>query len=202
MKLAVFTGAGVSRESGIPTFEEMDVRDRLTRTHCIHHPEDFYQLMLQMYDTAKHAQPNAAHLAIAAYGLPVVTMNIDCLHTRAGSRQVVEVHGALDYVYCAQCRQKRFLDVLREGVHCPNCGRVYSHNVVLYGDMIPRLQEAYRVVENLDELLVVGTSMVTSTASYVMDYAQLHGAKITMINDHAATRVPQYLREKLGEPSE
>lgn len=196
-RLVVFTGAGVSKESGIPTFEELDIRDKLSRDYFLSNPEDFYRTSLIMYKTIKNAEPNAAHLAIAEYDLPVVTMNIDMLHKRAGSKHVVELHGSLEEVHCRVCRRYLPFDEVEKSIRC-DCGRVYDHDVVLYGDSIPRLEEAYDTVDGAKELLVIGTSMVTSTSSYIIYYAKGQGAKITMINDNAATKVPEYLRSIFG----
>ena len=95
-KVLFFTGAGISAESGIPTFSEQDgLRDKLTRSFALNHKEEYRETIKQMCDVVNKAKPNDAHLAIAKYGFPVITMNIDGLHQRAGSRNVIPIHGRL-----------------------------------------------------------------------------------------------------------
>lgn len=80
--LVAITGAGISKASGIPTFEDMgDLRNKLTRSYFNSHPEEFYQGLLAMKETIDRAEPNPAHLALVEYNIPVITMNIDGLHT-------------------------------------------------------------------------------------------------------------------------
>lgn len=95
-KVLFFTGAGISAESGIPTFNEQDgLRDKLTRSFALAHKEEYRETIKQMCAVVNKAKPNDAHLAIAKYGFPVITMNIDGLHQRAGAKNVIPIHGRL-----------------------------------------------------------------------------------------------------------
>lgn len=96
-RLIVFTGAGISVESGIPTFQEQPgIRDKLTRDFANEHPEEYRDTIRSMVNCCENANPNAAHLAIAELiDCPVITMNVDGLHTKAGSSNVIEIHGTL-----------------------------------------------------------------------------------------------------------
>ena len=95
-KVIFFTGAGISVDSGIPTFQEQPgIREKLSRDFANDFPETYRKTIGEMLDTVENAEPNAAHLAIAKAGFPVITMNVDKLHTKAGSSDVVEVHGVL-----------------------------------------------------------------------------------------------------------
>jgi NAD-dependent deacetylase len=199
-RLAVLTGAGVSKQSGVPTFVEMgDLREKLSRSYYTHQTKDFFDIIQGMKKICDEAVPNAAHIAIAAYDVPVVTMNIDGLHTRAGSRNVCEIHGNLRDIYCSGCRKKYGYEVLEKGIRCPKCGALLDPDIVLYGDMIPRLSEALQIARDCDTLLIVGTSFYTSTASYVSDEAKYAGAKVVLINDDAKTQVPEYLNKYYGD---
>ena len=96
LDLVAITGAGISRASGIPTFVEMgDLREKLSRDYFRAQPEKFYEIILDIKRTVDRAQPNPAHRALAEYGVPVITMNIDGLHTRAGSERCWRSTGAL-----------------------------------------------------------------------------------------------------------
>ena len=97
--IIAFTGAGISRASGIPTFDEQgDLRTKLDRCFATYHRKEFNKIMQQLVDTCKAAEPNDAHKALAEYNIPVITMNIDGLHNRAGSQYVIEVHGNVEKI--------------------------------------------------------------------------------------------------------
>lgn len=180
-KVIFFTGAGISAESGIPTFAEMDgIRDKLSRDFARTHPLEYIQTIREMKETCDKAQPNAAHYAIAEAGFPVITMNIDRLHTQAGSEHVVEVHGKLP----TEEQLNRGLFVAQE----------YG-GIVLYGDSAPEYQTAGSLIDKLkykdSYFVVVGTSFYTTISSYALKWAQMRGAKIILINKNAATEVPE-----------
>ena len=180
-KVIFFTGAGISAESGIPTFAEMDgIRDKLSRDFARNHPEEYIQTIRGMKEVCDKAEPNAAHYAIAKAGFPVVTMNIDRLHTRAGSENVIEVHGKLP----TEEQLNRGLFVAQE----------YG-GIVLYGDSAPEYQTAGSLIDKLkykdSYFVIVGTSFYTTISSYALKWAQMRGAKILLINNNAATEVPE-----------
>lgn len=85
-----FTGARISKASGIPTFDEMgDLRNKLDRSFATHHKKEFDSIMANLKEVCGKAEPNDAHMALKEYDIPVITMNIDSLHNRAGSTQVI-----------------------------------------------------------------------------------------------------------------
>lgn len=180
-KVIFFTGAGISAESGIPTFAEMDgIRDKLSRDFAHRNPEEYIKTIRKMKEVCDNAEPNAAHYAIAKTGFPVITMNIDKLHTRAGSEHVVEVHGKLP----TEEQLNRGLFVAQE----------YS-GIVLYGDSAPEYQTAGHLIGKLkykdSYFVIVGTSFYTTISSYALEWAQSRGSKILLINKNAATEVPE-----------
>lgn len=198
-KIVAFTGAGISKASGIPTFQDMaGVREKLSIDYFRSNPEDFYNVVLEMKKMIDIALPNAAHQVIADYDIPVVTMNIDGLHKKAGSKQVVEIHGSLDDVFCTTCgKQFDFLSVV-DSLYCRQCHGLLKPNVVLYGEMIPKYDQAMEMVRVADELLVVGTSFYTSTSSYIVKTAEIAGLALKIINSDAEYEVPKYLHQLLG----
>ncbi|MDD3838994.1 MAG: transcriptional regulator [Clostridia bacterium] len=198
-RIVAFTGAGVSKESGIPTFQEMgDIRNKLTRGYFNENPVEFYKLMLKMKQTIDKAYPNKAHKSIARHKIPVVTMNIDGLHKKAGSQQVIEVHGNLDFLLCKRCRKKYDFSYLNNSIYCEDCNSLLNPNVVLYGDMIYRYIDAIDLIGSADELLVVGTSFYTSTSSDFVGRAERAGIKVKLINKDAQKQVPEYLEKIFG----
>ena len=194
--LAILSGAGISAQSGIPTFVEIpNLRDKLSRDYYYEHRRDFFDTLLSMKRTCDAAQPNQAHLAIANYHVPVVTMNIDGLHVRAGTTDVCEIHGNLRDIFCTRCGKQYGYDVVETSTKCPACGGDLNPDIVLYGDSIPKLYDALKTAAACDTLLVVGTSFYTSTASYVVEAAKRAGRKVELINEDAARLVPIFLKE-------
>ena len=94
--MIALTGAGISAPSGIPTFQaQPGVRRRLTRSFANRHPGEYQETIRQMESACRQAKPNDAHYALAEYHIPVITMNVDALHQRAGSKIVLPIHGDL-----------------------------------------------------------------------------------------------------------
>ncbi len=178
-----FTGAGISVESGIPTFQEQPgIRDRLTRDFANEHPEEYRNTIRQMLDSCENAKPNAAHKAIAESGFPVITMNVDRLHTKAGSKDVIEVHGVLP---------------TREELEDELFPLTYD-GIVLYGDLAPKYDTAIKMVRSLEYkksyFIIVGTSFYTGISEQLYKIARQRHAIIEIINDKASERVPVICR--------
>lgn len=196
-KIVAFTGAGISKASGIPTFEELgDLRKKLSRSYFEKYPVKFYEILKKFKDTVRNAKPNEAHIAIAKYNIPVVTMNIDSLHKKAGSKDVLEIHGNLETVFCNQCSSEFDFDVIYNSIYCKNCKSLLNPNVVLYGDMIPNYFNAIDIIGSANILLVVGTSFYTSTAGDLVYRAKNAGIKVEIINERAEELVPKFLEGK------
>jgi NAD-dependent deacetylase len=195
MDIIAFTGAGISAASGIPTFEELGegFRRSLSRSVFNAGPEAFYRNLLKLKAACDAAEPNAAHRALAERHIPVITMNIDGLHRRAGTVDLIEIHGNIEAVHCGRCAAEYPFIQVERGCRCPACGGLLLHGVVLYEDPIPRLHEALMRVEGPGMLLVVGTSFYTSTSSYVVDHARATGREIVLINERAEEEVERYL---------
>lgn len=177
--IVVLTGAGVSADSGIPTFRGEGGLWRNYRAEDLATPEAFARnpmLVWEWYEwrrtLVREAQPNAAHRAIAT--LPdamVVTQNVDGLHHRAGSRNVIELHGNLFRTQCVREGNRydgsKPFDVLPP--RC-ECGALLRPDVVWFGEMLPAgaFERAGRAVRDADLLLVIGTSgMVFPAAGLV-----------------------------------
>jgi NAD-dependent deacetylase len=198
MHIVAFTGAGISAPSGIPTFEEMgeSFRRSLSRSAFNADPEGFYKNLMKLKAACGKAAPNAAHIALAEHNIPVVTMNIDGLHRRAGTKELIEIHGNLESVHCGRCRKEYPFSQVESGCRCPACGGLLLHDVVLYGDQIPRLRDALDMVGGAGILLVIGTSFYTSTSGYIVEHAAACGRKILLFNEKAEVEVPAYLESQ------
>ena len=225
-RLVVFTGAGVSTESGIPDFRSPGgIWSRFD-------PEDFtYQKfttdpearrkqwrMLGEGHLTTDAEPNPAHYAIAElYNLGkldcVITQNVDNLHHKAGvpAEKVFELHGNVQWVVCLSCGQrypfeniKARLEGGEEIPECEGCGGMLKPDAVLFGEALPQevLQEASRRSSASDLFIVVGSTLVVYPAAYMPLYAVRAGAKLIIVNlsdtpmDAQATVL---IRAKAGE---
>ena len=186
-----FTGAGISVDSGIPTFQEQPgIREKLSRDFANEHPEEYRETVRGMVNSCKDAKPNAAHIAIAGLGAPVITMNVDKLHSKAGSKDVVEVHGILP-------TEEQLNDEFFPAEY---------NGIVLYGDMAPKYYDAQKMVKNLrygtSYFVIVGTSFYTGISDTLHKLAQRRRARIIIINDDASTKVPEVcdmLKRRFGD---
>jgi NAD-dependent deacetylase len=205
----VLTGAGVSKESGIPTF-----RDALDGLWARFNPQelatpqafkrdpklvwDFYEYRRQLMRPVK---PNPGHVALAALEkrfphMPIITQNIDTLHEEAGSTHVISLHGKIAGNKCFyNCQDdptpvdvsKIEWDKSSGPPPCPYCGRAMVRpSVVWFGELLPRaaLDEAKQIVNSTDLVLVIGTSGMVYPAAEMPIMAARNGAKLIEVNPH------------------
>jgi NAD-dependent deacetylase len=180
VKVVVLTGAGISAESGIPTFRDADglweghlPEEVATPQAYASHPG----LVHRFYDSRRAAlagvQPNAAHEALARLeerlgdDLLIVTQNVDDLHERAGSTRVLHLHGQLASAWCTACDERfAWTDQLRDGPACPGCeAAALRPDVVWFGEMPYRLEEALTTVTESTIYAAIGTSGVVFPAA-------------------------------------
>jgi NAD-dependent deacetylase len=175
----VLTGAGVSTESGIPDFRsptgmwaQVDPMEYASLRAFEADPEKVWSFYAPRIEMLTGAEPNAAHRALAELerrGLvsAVITQNIDLLHERAGSREVVEVHGSIRTATCPGCGAEHRLDdvvalVEADGTpRCRECGAVLKPDVVFFGELLPEaaIDRAYELAREAALMLVVGSSL-------------------------------------------
>jgi NAD-dependent deacetylase len=201
------TGAGISTPSGIPDFRSPDsgIWNRVDPFEVAsivafrHHPQAFYDWIRPLAQRILAASPNAAHLALAALEAQgpvrsVITQNIDLLHSRAGSRTVLEVHGHVREATCIRCYQvfeaSSFIhEVVSSGQvpYCPACGGLLKPNVILFGEQLPVrvLNQAKRETRVSDVMLVAGTSLEVAPAGDLPLLARETGSHVIIINKSA-----------------
>src|SRR5512135_597902 len=197
-RIAVLTGAGVSAESGIPTFRGLEGLWRGRDPMRLATPQAFAAdpaLVWEFYnwrcDLVARAEPNAAHRALAELAgrtphFVLITQNVDRLHQRAGSRDVIELHGNLFDVRCTGCGTTfdRTGVALLSVPRCDDCGALLRPGVVWFGEPLP--SDAWRAAESsvhaADLLLVVGTSAVVYPAAGLIGSARRADLAIIEIN--------------------
>jgi len=172
----VLTGAGISTESGIPDFRSAGgIWERYDPAEVAHidafrrDPARVWEFYALRLDAVAQAEPNDGHRALAeleesGWVRAVVTQNVDGLHHRAGSREIVEVHGSLREAECIRCGVRVPIeDALAELPlpPCPECGEVLKPGVVMFGELLPAaaIEEAQALAAEAELLLVVGSAL-------------------------------------------
>lgn len=226
------TGAGVSTLSGIRDFRgknglynDMDA-DRLFDMDYFQSDPSFYYSAAGRFVYAFHEkEPSVVHTVLGdleKQGLlkAVITQNIDMLHRKGGSENVIQIHGSPETHYCLRCAGIRMpygeaADIVRGGgmPKCPKCGRVLKPAITFFGEMLPiqAMREATEQAQNADLMLVLGTSLTVQPAASLPDHTLRRGGKIVIVNNmptpldrYAAMRFDELepvfegLRESLG----
>jgi len=206
-KVIVFSGAGLSTESGIPDFRSPGgVWDR-------YDPEDFYfqnfvaseasrekywRMATEMYEPIRTAQPNRAHLAVAELEKLgrldcVITQNIDGLHFKAGNseKKVIQLHGTATFVSCLSCKKRYDRNEIQERIkkgekapRCDDCDGLLKPATISFGQSMPEeeTEEAYHRSSLCDLFIAVGSSLVVQPAATMPVIAKRNGAKLVIIN--------------------
>lgn len=207
-RVVALTGAGISAESGVPTFRGADGLWRNFRAEDLATPAAFARdprLVWEWYawrrELISPCRPNAAHDALARLererprDFVLVTQNVDGLHQLAGSENVVELHGNIWKLRCLGCgaeRQDRSVPLPAIPPICPRCGGLERPGVVWFGESLPEdaLARAFAAAESCDVMLVVGTSAVVYPAAYLPQLAKNHGAYVIEINPDETPLTP------------
>ncbi len=217
-KIVFFGGAGVSTESGIPDFRSVDglynQKFKYPPETIISHsfferkPEEFFEFYKEKM-LPLGFEPNVTHKVLARWEsegklLAVVTQNIDGLHQKAGSRNVLELHGSVLRNYCVRCHKSYSAEFVKnsKGVPLCDCGGIVKPDVVLYEESLDQdvMYRAARAISEADLLIVAGTSLTVWPAAGMIRYYR--GKRLVLINrdetpfDGEADLV---LHEKLGD---
>ncbi len=222
MRIAFFTGAGISAESGIPTFrgkgglwEKFKVEELATPEGFFRDPERVWRWYDMRRKAISEAQPNKAHRLIALIereyrDVWVITQNVDMLHQRAGSEKVLELHGNIWRVRCLGCGAVyyEFRTPLPEyPPKCRECGGMLRPDVVWFGEPLPVdvLQKSWEIARSSDIFVVIGTSALVYPAAQLPYVAKEYGAKVVEINPEStpvSSVADVVLRKKASEGME
>lgn len=212
-RAVALTGAGISTPSGIPDFrspasglwENVDVMKIASISGFRRNPEAFFEWIRPLTRLMVDAHPNPAHDALAKLeqlGLlkTLITQNIDMLHARAGSRNLLEVHGHMRSATCIECSQSHPTAGLLEAFveqgaipRCPGCGGVLKPDIILMGEQLPRkvFDEAQQAAGHCDVMLIAGSSLTVAPVSELPLLAHNSGAKLIMVN-YQETHLDRY----------
>lgn len=226
-KVVVFSGAGVSADSGLKTFRDSDGLWEEYNVYDVATPEAWdkdQKMVLEFYNKRRkqivEAKPNAAHIALAElekkFDVTVITQNIDDLHQRAGSTKVLHLHGNIQYARSTNASKNEILYPitgweLNYGDKCPDGYQLRPH-VVWFGEDVPMMTKAIEVVQQADILIITGTSLTVYPAAglvykapkynekYLVDPKPIHLTdlkNLTQINENASTGVPKLVKKLL-----
>jgi NAD-dependent deacetylase len=205
--VAVLTGAGMSAESGIPTFRDamsglwsrLDPAELASEEGFRANPAHVWRWYAERREGVRRAQPNAGHLALGEFArrhpgvLTVVTQNVDDLHQRAGNTDAIRLHGdILEDRWLEPCPRGRACAITEavgaEPPRCGECGKLVRPGVVWFGEMLPPgvMEAAEVAVRRCRVLLVVGTSGAVWPAAGLAGRARRAGARVVIVNPHAS----------------
>jgi len=197
VKIVVLTGAGISAESGVPTFRDADglweghrVEDVATPHAFLADPETVHRFYDARRESLATVAPNPAHTALAELeqrlgdDLTLVTQNIDDLHERAGSSRVVHMHGELRSALCLRCgRRAEWEGPMLDATPCPSCGRGdLRPDVVWFGEIPYHMDAIFDALVECDLFVSVGTSGAVYPAAGFVQQARAFGARTLELN--------------------
>lgn len=227
-KLVVLSGAGISAESGIRTFRDSNglwenhrIEDVATPSAWARNRElvlDFYRVRWEQLDKV---EPNAGHKALVeleqAFDTQIITQNVDDLHERAGSRNVLHLHGELRYGRSSLGKDTQLYELkdryIRIGDLAADGSQLRPH-IVWFGEEVPMLERAARLAAQADVFLIIGTSLQVYPAASLYEYVPTHGRiiaidpnltgaglprRMELINKPATVGVPQIVAQLLAE---
>lgn len=215
-KITVLTGAGISQESGVPTFRDkqnglwsqFNPQDLANFTAFLKDPKLVWQWYQFRKETTCQTQPNPGHFSLVELeklfpSFTLITQNIDNLHQKSGFKNVVELHGNIERNYCIQCKKMK-PEIVELPPKCDFCGGLVRPDVVWFGENLPEdaLRFAFQKSKESDIFLLIGTSAVVFPAAQLPIDAVRNGAKLIIINPEEigiSSLAHYHIFEKSGE---
>ena len=218
--IVFFGGAGLSTESGIPDFRSVDGLYNqkykyppeviISHSFFMQNPEGFFRFYKdKCLGPMLNAKPNAAHLALAKLEemgklKAVVTQNIDDLHHRAGSKNILELHGTSFRNHCMECHKEYSVEYIvnSDGIPRCECGGIIKPDVVLYEEGLDQdvIHKSINAISNADVLIIAGTTLIVQPAASFVNY--YNGKKLILINLSEVpneSRINYIIRDKVGK---
>lgn len=197
--IVAVTGAGISSASGLPlvdqTISNIPLRDFFRADLLVENPERYYDAYRTVQLQWRSAVPNQAHVALADYGVWVITQNIDGLHRDAGTKHLIELHGNLRELRCPRCDTKHSTKMVWQVTvpQCPGCGHVLYPGITLEGEQVRHFARAVDWVGRAHVVLVIGTNLEMHPVRLLPSVARNNGATLMVINHSAEQVLPQLL---------
>ncbi|MHC4517633.1 MAG: SIR2 family NAD-dependent protein deacylase [Planctomycetota bacterium] len=215
------TGAGISADSGLPTYrgigglynveateDGLPIEEVLSGEVMEERPELTWKYLAHIEETCRGAHPNRAHEVVAEMEahferLWTLTQNVDGFHHQAGARNVIDIHGDLHHLRCTQCSFRQAVEDYADlsfPPRCPRCNNILRPDVVLFGEMLPRekLHTLYReLYEGFDMVFTVGTTSVFPYIAEPVRWAAQHGRPTVEINPDT-TRISHLVDVRLS----
>ncbi len=200
----VLTGAGISRASNIPTFrgedglwEKYNFEEVATIDAWLKNPTKIWTFYAEGIDLILNAKPNPAHESITklqdhGFCKYIITQNIDSLHQKAGSKDVLEIHGNITRIRCMKCNEKQiYTEPPKEIPPMCKCGGMLRPDVVLFNEQLPHelINKAFDIAKKADLVFIVGTSAEVVPAATLPYISKKNGAKIIIFNKEKTEHV-------------
>jgi len=217
-KIVVLTGAGVSAESGLKTFRDSDglwenyrVEDVATPEAFHRNPEMVWKFYKQRNEQLQTVKPNPAHFALKKLedftgdNFSLITQNVDGLHTRAGNRNVIEMHGSILRCFCVKCNNYYSISEINldELIPlCPECKGMLRPDVVWFGELPYHLDRINNLIKEADYFIIIGTSGMVYPAAGFLQMAKYYGAITIGINREKPDNfrfIDKFYQGKAGE---
>ncbi len=195
------TGAGISTASGIKDFrgpqgiwKTIDP-EKFEINYFMKNPDEVWSIFIKNFNLGQEVKPNDAHYALAELErmkllCGIMTQNIDGLHQKAGSTNVIELHGNLESAVCLKCEKRYPLNTIIKNFtgkspHCPSCGGLLKPDIIFFGEPLNQkaLTRAVELAKASDVFMAIGTSLSVSPANQLPLYAKMNGAKLIIINE-------------------
>lgn len=196
----VFTGAGMSTESGLPDFrsanqglwQQKDPSQVASVQALNHNVEEFIEFYRKRVLGVKEYEPHAGHRILADWEKQgrihsIITQNVDGFHQLAGSKKVAELHGTLQKIHCQTCGTSYSSENFLDGLYHCSCGGILRPSVVLFGEMLPEspFEMAFDEASRAQLFIVFGSSLSVTPANQFPLIAKEHGAKLVIVNQEA-----------------
>lgn len=217
-RIVILTGAGISAESGIPTFRDAGglweghrIEEVATPSAFRRHPALVHRFYNLRRAAVQNCQPNAAHFAIAklqqawSKNVTLITQNVDDLHERSGSGDVLHMHGELLQIRCSRCDIRlRWRNDLTEVDVCTGCGHIGTlrPDIVWFGEVPCFLDEIEKALQLADLFVAIGTSGVVYPAAGMVDTARRRGIPRIEFNIQRTEASPYFSESRIGPASE
>lgn len=217
-RIVILTGAGISAESGVPTFRDAGglweghrIEEVATPSAFRRNPDLVHRFYNLRRTAIQNCHPNPAHRAIATLQsawpdhVTLITQNVDDLHERSGSQNVLHMHGELLQIRCTRCDMKlRWTNDLTEADACWECGHLKSlrPDIVWFGEVPYFLDEIERALQHSDLFVAIGTSGVVYPAAGMVDIARQRGIPTIEFNIQRTDASPYFSESRIGPASE